>query len=282
MSHPSPASPAQPIEIGACFGPTGSIPDVIAATKRAEDLGLATISFWDHYHALQPAWAMVCGWSLYGYLAAITERIRFVPMVLCSLNYRLGVLAKESSMLQIASGGRFELGIGAGDFVKEFRAWGEPWPPVEERVATLAERVRALRRIWTGEQVTIDGDYVKLTAACCTPVAAEPPRIVIGAGSSRRVIDATLDVADDLNVYGEEEIVRYALERAASADRPVAVSVFAHRPDEPPTVDDLVVEITRWRALGVSRYIMTYGWADTLVPEIEHLAEARSLVHATI
>lgn len=166
----------------------------------AERLGLDAVGFRDHYHSEQPAWALTCGWSAYGYLTAVTERIRLVPMVLCRPNYLLGVLAKESSILQIASGGRFELGIGAGDYPKEFTAWNVPFPPVEEQLVLLAESVAALREVWRGELVTFQGKHVHLRDAACTPAPPVPPRVVVGFGNSRRLIDAAVKYADDLNV----------------------------------------------------------------------------------
>jgi alkanesulfonate monooxygenase SsuD/methylene tetrahydromethanopterin reductase-like flavin-dependent oxidoreductase (luciferase family) len=131
------------IEVGVAFGPTGRWDDVVAGARLAEQEGLDAVGFWDHYHSENPDWALTCGWAAYGYLAAITERVRLVPMVLCRPNYLLGVLAKESSILQIASGGRFELGIGAGDYPGNsppgacpmprrrsgWRCWRKPSPP---------------------------------------------------------------------------------------------------------------------------------------------------------
>jgi len=122
------------------------------------------------------------------------------------------------------------------------------------------------------------GAHVTLDAACCTPVPAVPPRIVAGVGNSRRMVESAVLYADELNVYGEMEIARYAQERIAASGRPVALSVFASRPGEPPTDEELVEEMTRWRDLGASRYIMTYGWADDIVQGVEALARAREAV----
>ena len=266
-------------EVGPCFGPTGSWDDVVKATRHAEELGLESVSFWDHYHAGQPEHALVCGWSVYGYLAALTSRIRFVPMVICRPNYLLGVLAKESSLLQISSGGRFELGIGAGDYEGEFKAWGVPFPDAAQRVEWLSESVQALRRLWAGEQVTMTGVHVTLDAACCTPVPSVPPRIVAGVGSSRRMVDSAVLYADELNVYGEMEIAQYAQERIMASGRSVALSIFGHRSGEPLTDEELVEEMARWREFGASRYIMTYGWADDLVEGVKALARAREIVN---
>ena len=267
------------IDVGACFGPTGSWSSVVEATLRAEDLGLDSVSFWDHYHAQQPDWALICGWSVYGYLAAITNRITLVPMVLCRPNHLLGVLAKESSMLQIASGGRFEFGIGAGDYPGEFAAWNVPFPDATHRVEWLSESVQALQRLWTGDQVTMAGTHVSLDQACCTPVPTVPPRVVVGVGNSRRMVDSALPYADELNVYGDLEVVRYAQEQIAESGRQIAMSIFGERPNEPPTEEELVDDMTRWRDYGASRYIMSYGWADDLVAEVETLARAKETVN---
>src|SRR5919205_3992192 len=104
------------MRVGAILSPVGDWRTILESAKIADSGGLDAVGFWDHYHSLKPEWAYVCGWSAYGALAIATERIRLVPMVLCRLNYTTGVLAKESSILSIASGGRVELAIGAGDY----------------------------------------------------------------------------------------------------------------------------------------------------------------------
>lgn len=276
MSQPdSTLAVRTPFEVGVTFGPTGSWTDVVEGTLRAERLGLDAVGFWDHYHAERPEWALTCGWSAYGYLAARTERLRLVPMVLCRPNYLLGVLAKESSILQIASGGRFELGIGAGDYPGEFTAWNVPFAPAAERMALLAESVAALREIWQGGQVTCAGEHVRLEKVACTPAPPVPPRVVVGVGNSRRLIDAAARYADELNVYGDRETVAYAQGQVAAAGRDIPVSVFANR-GEDWSPDGLVEEIRQWRDLGASRYFLTVGWDDDLPAMVERLARAKA------
>src|SRR5947207_12813481 len=104
------------MRVGVILSPVGNWPAILASARIADAGGLDSVGFWDHYHSEKPEWAYVCGWSAYGALAAATERIRLTPMVICRLNYTLGVLAKESAILSIVSGGRFALGISAGDY----------------------------------------------------------------------------------------------------------------------------------------------------------------------
>jgi alkanesulfonate monooxygenase SsuD/methylene tetrahydromethanopterin reductase-like flavin-dependent oxidoreductase (luciferase family) len=264
------------LDVGVTFGPTNDVHEVFAATRRAEELGLDAVGCWDHYHSEKPDWEMVSGWSTYGYLAAITTHIKLVPMVLCRPNHLLGVLAKESSMLQLASNGRFELGIGAGDYPVEFTAWNVPFAPSSERIELLTESIAALREIWKGDLVTFIGNQIQLVNAGCTPVALVPPRVVAGVGSAHRMIEAVASWADEINVYEKDVSFDQARTALATAGRPdVPVSVFAHREwDRLP--DDLPGRLRRWHERGANRYFVTVGWADDLMARVEEIASARA------
>src|SRR5213593_2088953 len=115
------------------LGPNGDWPAILTAAQRADTLGFNALSFLDHYHTDKLEWPYICGWSAYGALAMATTRIHLVPMVIDRLNYLPGVLAKETSVLSILSAGRFELGIGAGDYFEEARAWGLEVPDAPAR-----------------------------------------------------------------------------------------------------------------------------------------------------
>jgi hypothetical protein len=145
------------MRIGVNLGPTGDWPAMLAAARTADTSGFDALGFLDHYHAPKLEWPYLCGWSLYGALAILTSRIHLVPMVIDRLNYLPGVLAKESSALSFLSNGRFELGIGAGDFFEEASAWGLAVPDAATRITGLKETIMSLRRIWTGEHVNFEG-----------------------------------------------------------------------------------------------------------------------------
>src|SRR5215213_5809946 len=147
------------MKISAVLSPVADWRAIVAAARAADAAGLDAIGLYDHYHSARPEWAYICGWSAYGALAALTERVRLVPMVLNNLHYELGVLAKESAVLSIASEGRFELAIGAGDWPESFVAWGAEFPAADARLDRLEETVAALRRLWTGQPVTADGTH---------------------------------------------------------------------------------------------------------------------------
>src|SRR5258708_2496811 len=214
------------MRIGVNLGPTANWPSILAATRMADVLGFETVGFLDHYHTLRLDWPYLCGWSLYGALAMATSRISLVPMVIDRLNYLPGVLAKEVASLSILSGGRFELGIGAGDFFEEARAWGTPIPPATARITGLKETVQMLRDLWTGQPVTFEGEHLHLVEAAVTPVPLAPPRIVFGAGRSRSLIRSAVEYADEINVYADEDLMRFTHQEIEASRRAISLSVF--------------------------------------------------------
>src|SRR5689334_2998423 len=185
------------------LGPHERWPAILDAAQRADASGFDALSFLDHYYADKPEWAWLSGWALYGALAMVTSRIHLVPMVIDHLNYLPGVLAKEASTLSILSKGRFELGIGAGDFFEEAAAFGLTIPPARARVDSLRETMLMLRRLWNGERITFAGEYLHFTDAAVAPVPPAPIPIVVGVGSSRRLIRSAVEYADELNLYGD-------------------------------------------------------------------------------
>jgi alkanesulfonate monooxygenase SsuD/methylene tetrahydromethanopterin reductase-like flavin-dependent oxidoreductase (luciferase family) len=243
---------------------------IVAAAREADAVGLDAIGFYDHYHSARPDWAYICGWSAYGALVALTERVHLVPMILNGLHYELGVLAKESSVLAIVSEGRFELGIGAGDWPESFVAWGTGFPPALARLDRLEETVGALRQLWTGRPVTVSGDHIRLVGAISTPPPGRPPRVVVGAGGSRRTLRRALAFADEVNLYDDPALITEARTLIETAARPITLSVFLaweweHWPDAP------FAELKRLAALGVTRVHVAVS-ADDMTARIDVLA----------
>jgi alkanesulfonate monooxygenase SsuD/methylene tetrahydromethanopterin reductase-like flavin-dependent oxidoreductase (luciferase family) len=212
-----------------------------------------------------------------GAMAAATERVKLVPMVLNNLHYQLGVLAKESSTLALLSGGRFELGIGAGDWPGSFPPWGQPFPSVEERLGRLTESVAALRMLWAGGLVRVQGRWVQLDDAISTPAPEAAPRVVVGVGGSPRTLDAARDFADELNVYAGPDLIEAAAAvPRADGGRP-SVSVFlSWEWDKWP--DDPAGELHTLQERGASRAFVSLGAElPVMVQRIASLAAATDL-----
>lgn len=255
------------MRIAVNIGPTGDWPAMLAASKQADALGFDAVGFLDHYHSDEPEWqAYVCGWSAYGALAMATSRIHLVPMVIDRLNYLPGVLAKEVATLSILSNGRFELGIGAGDYFQEARAWGTEVPRAPQRISGLRETIQALRRIWQGEVVTFEGEHLHLKDAAVRPTPPVVPHVVVGTGSSRSLIQSAADFADEINVYADDDLIRFAQQTIEAARRPIALSVFVWD-----WLDDVEKKLSAWEELGVARTFVTFWHPFDKLAEVAKL-----------
>jgi alkanesulfonate monooxygenase SsuD/methylene tetrahydromethanopterin reductase-like flavin-dependent oxidoreductase (luciferase family) len=243
-------------------------PEILATAQTADHYGLDSIGFLDHYHSVNLEQDYLCGWSLYGALAMATSRIHLVPMVIDRMNYLPGVLAKETSALSIISNGRFELGIGAGDYFEEMRAWGIPIPNAAARLGGLRETITALREIWRGGKVTLEGEYLHLKDAACVPVPPTLPRIVVGVGSSRRLLRDAVQYANELNVYCDDAFIQLAKHEIEASGRDVALSTFVWG-----WRDDLDEKLSVWEAMGVKRTIVTVWKPQEHLQQLAELQE---------
>lgn len=241
------------MQIGVNLGPTANWSALLATARKSDDYGFAALGFLDHYHATRPEWGYVCGWSLYGALAMATRRIKLVPMVICRLNYLPGVLAKETSVLSLLSGGRFELGIGAGDYFEEMHAWSVPVPKAQKRIEGLEETVQLLRQVWKGEVVTFEGQHIHVREGLCVPAPETAPRVVIGVGSSRSLLHSALEYADELNVYADDAFIQEARRSIEASGREITLSTFVWD-----WRTDIAEKLKAWEQLGVTRTFITF------------------------
>jgi len=258
------------MKIAAILAPVARVDSIIEAARLADALGFDAIGLWDHYHSAKPEWGYVAGWSAMASLAANTERINLVQMVVNNLHFDVGVVAKETSTLALLSAGRYELGIGAGDWPESFWAWGRPFPRREERVARLAESVAILRKAWSGQTFDYNGAYDTLRGACVSPVPETPPRVVIGVAKSRSLAESAVAYADELNLYADPAIVDHATGLVAQSGRDVTLSLFWDWSwDNWPA--DPKAELEPWMQQGIERFFVSIGGAD-MPARLEELA----------
>jgi alkanesulfonate monooxygenase SsuD/methylene tetrahydromethanopterin reductase-like flavin-dependent oxidoreductase (luciferase family) len=177
-----------------------SFEQLVARARATEAAGFVGMSGMDHLVPPladeQPMFEAIVTST---WLAAHTERLRFGSLVLCDAFRDPAVLARQAVSIDHASGGRFELGIGAGSVPDEFPVFGiEPTEP-RERVARLRETLEVLRALWSGEVVDYDGAYHQLRGARQQPTPLGPIPIVIG-GTRPKMLGIVRDFADWWNV----------------------------------------------------------------------------------
>ena len=102
-------------------------------------------------------------------LAQHTTTIKLGQMVTCAAYRNAGLLAKEAACVDVFSGGRLILGIGAGWYEREYQAYGFPFPSAGTRLAILDETLEVIKRLWTEETVTFQGKHLSFDGAYCDP-----------------------------------------------------------------------------------------------------------------
>ncbi len=190
------------------FGPPASLAAGLSATARAaDDAGFATLTLMDHYFQMEqmaPATdPMLEGYSALGFLAGQTERLQ-LGLLVTGVTYRHpGLLAKTLATLDVLSGGRALLGIGAAWYEREHLGLGVPFPPVAERFERLEEALRICRQMWGPDVGAFAGEHYQLAETLCVPAPLQPggPPILIGGMGERKTLRLVAQYADACNLF---------------------------------------------------------------------------------
>jgi probable F420-dependent oxidoreductase len=140
--------------------------DPIAEGRLAEEVGFDFVSASDHLNGDSPTYEP---WTLLGWIAASTSRIRVATRVLAVPYRPPAVIAKMSETLDRLSGGRLILGLGGGYLDDEFRAFGLPVPSPRDKIDGLEEAIRIIRRLWSESKVTHEGRLYRVDGATIEP-----------------------------------------------------------------------------------------------------------------
>jgi luciferase-like monooxygenase/hemerythrin HHE cation binding domain-containing protein len=174
-----------PLEFGIFLTPSNERPEaVVALAELAEQVGLDLVSFQDHPYQSR----FLDTWTLLSYVAARTSRIKLAPNVVNLPLRPPAVLARAAASLDLLSGGRVELGLGAGAFWDAIEAMGGRRLGAGESVEALAEAIEVLRSLWDAEQrggVRFEGEHYRLAGAARGPAPAHPIELWIGAYKPR-------------------------------------------------------------------------------------------------
>jgi probable F420-dependent oxidoreductase len=161
-------------------GGAPSAEEWLARAKRIEALGYDTLAMPDHM--IGGAWAPMVALAA---LAPVVSKLRFGTLVIDNDFRNPVVFAREAAVLDVISGGRFELGLGAGWLDRDYTGTGIPFDRGRVRVARLAEAITLMKRLFTEEQVDFSGTYYSVTKAECRPKTVQqphPPLMIAGGG----------------------------------------------------------------------------------------------------
>ena len=194
-------------------GDVGIGPRLAGIARDADQAGLDSLWVMDHFFQIPPVGAaeepMLEGYSALSYVAGITEHIQLGTLV-TGVTYRHpGLLIKTVTTLDVLSGGRAWLGIGAGWYEREHLGLGVPFPPLSERFERLEETLQIAQQMWSGEVGPYEGKHFQLAETLCQPkpLSTPRPRIMIGGGGEQKTLRLVARYADACNLFampGEE------------------------------------------------------------------------------
>ncbi len=189
-------------------------PDLAAVARTADDAGFEFIAVMDHFFQIgaagPPERDMLESYTTLGYLAGVTSRAKLITLVTGAVYRHPGILAKIVTTLDVLSGGRAWLGIGAAWNEEESRGLGIPFPPVAERFERLEETLQICLQMWRGDESPYQGEHFQLERPLNYPKAlsAPHPPIMIGGSGERKTLRFVARYAQACNLFPGPDLAR--------------------------------------------------------------------------
>jgi F420-dependent oxidoreductase-like protein len=249
-------SPAGPASLRAAVGDTA---------VAAEEAGVDWFTAMDHWFQMEQFQTafdpMLEGYSVLSFVAAKTEKLR-LGLLVTGVTYRHpGLLAKTVTTLDVLSGGRAFLGIGAAWYEREHLALGVPYPPVAERFELLEEAIQVCEQMWSDNNGPYKGKHYQLAETICVPAPLQSPRppILIGGGGEKKTLRLVAQYADACNIFamGTEEtkrkldILRGHCDTVGRDYDTIQKTILA-RVDPEEDVSEFLSSMEQYAALGVT------------------------------
>lgn len=262
----------------------------VAVAQRADALGLESIWLFDHFHTTPEPTDEITfeSFTALAALAALTRRVRLGHIVSCAGFRNPALVAKMVSTMDVISGGRMVLGMGAGWKEEEWQAYGYRFPPVRERLDQLEDALEIVTRMFAPGRARYTGRVSSVDGAISEPKPIQQPRvpIMVGGNGRERTWRLAARFADELNLDAlTPQDMRAALpviaERCAEVERDTAtldVSVHIWRKDpERNRREPLGELLAAYNELGVARVMaLLPGIEDSDEPLFEYVELARA------
>ena len=191
-------------------GPEAIGPILSNTARAAEDGGCAAFTLMDHYFQMEEFAdrhePMLEGYTALGFLAGRTEKMT-LGLLVTGVTYRHpGLLAKIIATLDVVSGGRAQLGIGAAWYEREHLGLGVPFPPLSERFERLEEALQICHQMWSDDEGPFVGTHYQLQETICSPrpVQRPRPRILVGGSGEQKTLRLVARYADACNLFAAE------------------------------------------------------------------------------
>jgi alkanesulfonate monooxygenase len=260
-------------------GPAQLGPRLARHAKNAEDAGITRITVMDHFWQIGPVGPveheMLEAYTTLGFLAAHTQRARLHTLVTGVVYREPGLLAKQISTLDVLSGGRAGLGIGAAWNGEESKGLGLPFPPTAERFERLEETIQICRQMWSDSEEPYNGTHYQLSRTLNSPQNLQRPHpyLMVGGGGEKKTLRLVAQYADACNISGSSgaaeaarklEVLKGHCETAGRDYEDIEKTTMVTI-DPSTTADDFVAAVTPLREAG---FTVAYVFAkDITEPE---------------
>jgi F420-dependent oxidoreductase-like protein len=246
-------------------GAQGLRADLGGTAVAADQAGVTWFTAMDHYfqmeHFATAHDPMLEGYSVLNFVAAKTERVR-LGLLVTGVTYRYpGLLAKIVTTLDVLSGGRAFLGIGAAWYEREHLALGVPYPPVAERFERLEEAIQICEQMWSDNEGPYNGKHYQLAETINVPQALQKPRppILIGGSGEKKTLRMVAQYADACNLFGSSpeevghklDVLREHCDRLGR-DYDAIQKTIIGRVDPDGDISPFLSEMERYAKLGIS------------------------------
>jgi F420-dependent oxidoreductase-like protein len=260
----------------------------VAVARQAERLGFESIWLFDHFHTTPEPTDEITfeSFTSLSALAALTSRIRLGHIVICTAFRNPALTAKMISTMDAISGGRMELGIGAGWKRDEWLAYGYGFPPTRERLERLDDDLEVITRMLEGDRhsrATYEGDHSQVHDAINVPKPIQRPRVPIMVGGNGPNVTWRLAArfADELNLDGMQpdevasslKIIRERCEELGRDPASLPVSIHIWAEDAAVGGSARVARLAAYRELGLSRAMVLVRASTTDDAALESLAD---------
>jgi F420-dependent oxidoreductase-like protein len=198
LQIPDFTTPDGPVRLGA---------NLATVARTADEAGFDFIAVMDHFFQIPPIGAperaMLEAYTTLGYLAACTSRAKLLTLVTGTVYRHPGILAKTVTTLDVLSGGRAWLGIGAAWNEEESRGLGIPFPPVAERFERLEETLQICLQMWRGDESPYRGTHYQLDRPLNSPQSLTRPHppIMIGGSGEKKTLRLVAKYGDACNLF---------------------------------------------------------------------------------
>lgn len=185
--------------------------------RTADEVGFYSLWVMDHFFQISmigpPENDMLEGYATLGYLAAVTRRIKLGTMVTGVIYRYPGLLIKTATTIDILSGGRAYLGIGAAWNEQESKGLGVPFPPIAVRFELLEEALQIAKQMWSPNNGPFNGKHNQLAETLCVPQPLARPHlpILVAGGGEKKTLRMVAQYADACNLYGTPEAINAKL-----------------------------------------------------------------------